>query len=138
MMCRRWARSWIAIVALLATGCTALKEIPRSEYAAQAERKHVRVVTRDGLQYEFDYTQVQGDSLIGYRERDVPGTTADYATMPFALEDITAMRVRGLDWYRTGLIGGGMIAALVATGLTTGGSSRPADTGSGGGGGRVP
>ena len=134
----RWGRSWVAIVALLATGCTALKEIPRSEYAAQAERKHVRVVTRDGLQYEFDYTQVQGDTLVGYRERDVPGAAEDIATVPFALEDITALRVRGLDWYRTGLIGGGLIAALVATGLTTGGADRPSDGGSSGGGGRVP
>jgi hypothetical protein len=137
MMFRRWGRAWIAIVALVGTGCTALKEIPRSEYAAQPERKHVRVMTRDGLQYEFDYTQVQGDSLIGYRERDSGGPAVDIATVPFALEDITAMRVRGLDWYRTGLIGGGLIAALVATGLTTGGSDPPS-SGNPGGGGRVP
>jgi hypothetical protein len=130
----------VAVLALIATGCTSLREIPHSEYASQTERKHVRITTRDGLQYEFDYAQVQGDTLVGYRDRDVPGSSVeDMASLPVALEDITAMRVRGLDWYRTGLIGGGLLAALVAAGLTGGNSDNAiGGSSSGGGGGRVP
>lgn len=134
-----WPRWWVATVALLATGCTALREVPPSEYLARPERKHVRVVTRDGLEYEFDYAQVRGDTLVGYRERDLGGVAPDVATIPFAMDDIRSMRVRGMDWYRTSLIGGGLIAALVATGLATGGSDGGGDDGgSSNGGGRVP
>jgi hypothetical protein len=129
----------VATIALLATGCTSLREVPPSEYLSRPERKHVRVVTRDGLEYEFDYAQVQGDTLVGFRERDVGGVAADMATVPFTMEDIRSMRVRGVDWYRTSLIGGGLIAALVATGLATGNNGSEDDSGtSGGGGGRVP
>ena len=54
IMAVRWPRRWVATVALLATGCTSLREVPPSEYLSRPERKHVRVVTRDGLEYEFD------------------------------------------------------------------------------------
>jgi hypothetical protein len=129
----------LCALALLAAGCTSLREIPRSEYAASPERKNVRIVTRDGLKFEFDFVTVDSDSLVGYRHRDVEGLADEYATVRIPLDDISALSARHLDWYRTGLIGGGVIAAIVAHGLT-GSDNQPTDAGNGGGGGgtRVP
>jgi hypothetical protein len=54
---------------LAASSCTSLREIPRADYSAVPERKGVRVETRDGLVYDFDYAAFTGDSLTGYRHR---------------------------------------------------------------------
>ena len=118
---------------LLGTGCTALREIPPSQYAVAPERRHVRLVTRTGLSYEFDYVKVAGDSLLGYRRRDVGGPAEDYATLAVPLEDVARLSERGVDWYRTGLIGGGVLAAVVAAGL-----SARSDNGSENSGGGTP
>lgn len=132
----RW---WAVGLCLLATGCTSLREIPRSEYAAEPQRDRVRLVTQDGLAYEFDYVQVAGDSLTGFRRRDTPGPVDDYATVQVALEDVSKLETRGINWTRTGLIGGGLVAALLAKGLgNSNSSSSESNGGSGGSGGRVP
>ena len=130
----RWPRVLSPMVCLLAMGCTSLREIPRSEFAAKPERKDVRMVTRDGLTYEFDYISVSGDSLVGYRRRDVSGPADEYGSLVLPLADVTKLSARGVDWYRTGLIGGGVLAALVARGLAENRDS--GDSGGGGGGGR--
>jgi len=135
----RAAFSVLCMLGLLAEGCTSLREIPRSEYAASPERKDVRLLTRDGLRYEFDYVSVGGDSLVGYRHRDVEGPAEEYATVRVPLDDVAQLASRRLDWYRTGLIGGGVIAALVARGLT--GSNNNGEgpiPGGGGKGGGIP
>ena len=130
---RRWPR-WILCVAWLAgTGCMTLKEVPRSEFAARPERKHVRVTTTEGLVYEFDYVEVAGDTLTGYRERDTESTLPEMATLQIGLNDIDRLSVRGVDWYKTGLIGGGAIAAVVAAGLSNNKNDKPAEGGDSGG-----
>ena len=129
----RWPRWWVAWLWLLGTGCTALREIPPSQYAVAPERRHVRLVTHTGLSYEFDYVKVAGDSLLGYRRRDVGGPAEDYATLAVPLEDVARLSERGVDWYRTGLIGGGVLAAVVAAGL-----SAKSDNGSENSGGGTP
>jgi hypothetical protein len=120
---------------LLVFGCTSLREIPRTEYAARAERQHVRLVTREGLVYEFDYITVNGDTLTGYRRQDTPGAIEEYATMNVALEEVQKLSKRSIDWTRTGLIGGGVIAAFVVKGLS---NDEPPATGGDSGGGRPP
>ena len=125
------------LACLALAGCTSLREIPRSEYAAQAERKHVRLITREGLVYEFDYVTVNGDSLTGFRRRDSAGPVEDYASMQVPLEEVQKLSARSIDWYRTGLIGGGALAALVVKGLSDANASSDGGGGGGGGPGRV-
>jgi len=130
-------RRWMALCLLLAhaagVGCTTLRELPRSEYATRPEREHVRVTTRDGLQYEFDVAHVSGDTLVGYRERETAGPVTDIATFAIPLDDIQRLSVRGLDWYRTGLIGGSVLAAILAAGLSRAASHNDGESSSGGG-----
>lgn len=134
----RWPH-WVMIAAWLAgTGCTSLREIPRSEYAAQPERKHVRITTREGLEYEFDYARVEADTLVGYREREVEGIAPEVAMLRIAMDEIATLSVRGVDWYRSGLVGGGVLAAIVAAGLASNAASNSDGGTSGGGGGRIP
>lgn len=134
-MSSRALRGAIAAAWLLGTGCTSLREIAPTEYAAEPERKHVRVETREGLVYEFDYARVEGDSLIGFRQRNVEGPFEEYATVRMALEEIQRLSSRSVDWYRTGLVGGGVLAAVVAAGLGSAAASDDDDPSSGGGGG---
>jgi len=127
------ARMAVCALWLLGTGCTALKEIPRSEYAAQPERKNVRVHTVDGLVYEFDHVRVESDTLVGFRRQDVEGAFEEFASLRLPLEDINQFSSRGVDWYRTGLIGGGALAAVVVAGLNAAGRNNNDDPSSGGG-----
>ncbi len=124
----RWTVAPLVFAWLAGAGCTTLREIPRSEYAARPEREHVRVSTRDGLVYDFDYARVANDTLVGYRERDTSGPVSDIATLAIPLADIERLSRHGLDWYRTGLVGGGVIAAVLAAGV-----SRNNGAGDGGG-----
>jgi hypothetical protein len=125
---------------LAASSCTSLREIPRADYNSVPERKGVRVETREGLVYDFDYAAFTGDSLTGYRHRsDVEGPVDQEATFRIALEDIDHLTTRKLDWYRTGLVGGTVLAGVLVAGLS-GQAPRPPDSGggtSGGGGGRI-
>lgn len=130
----RWGVAWLA---LLATGCTTLREIPRGYFSKEPERPHVRILTRDGLVYEFDYARVTQDSLIGFRRRDVGGRVEQFDSLPVALDDVTRMSVRSIDWYRTSLIGGGVALTAAIAGLVA--SASNGDGGSSGGGGiRLP
>ncbi len=118
-------------IPLAAGSCMTLRELPRSEYAARPERQRVRIQTGAGLKYEFDYVQVAGDSLTGYRHQDVEGPIDEVKVARFALDDIKVLSVRGIDWYRSGLIGGGVLAAIVAAGLTRAHNSNTGDTSGG-------
>jgi hypothetical protein len=131
---RRQGAVTLILTLALGAGCTSLREVPRSEYAAQPERQHVRVHTRDDLVYEFDYAKFDHDTLTGFRERPVEGAPPDVATHQIALDDITELSVRGLDWYRTGLVGGTVMAGVLAAGLSRGKHDSGTDTGSSGGG----
>lgn len=124
---------------LLAQGCTSLRELPRRDYSARADRKGVRVETRDRLVYEFDYATFDADSLTGYRSRsDVEGPVDQLAVVRVALDDVEHLSTRSVDWYRTGLVGGGVLAAVVAAGLARNNGSDIGGGSSGGGGPRLP
>ena len=129
----RPARLVLCGLVLLANGCTSLREIPRGEYAAQPERRDVRIHTRDGLVYEFDYARVQGDSLIGFRRREVEGSFDEFGTARVALDDVDQLSSRGVDWYRTGLVGGGVLLAVIVGGLSAAGRGGNGEPSSGGG-----
>ena len=128
-----------AVLALLfaANGCTALREIPRTDYNQVHERHGVRVETRDGLVYEFDYASFTADSLTGYRNRsDVDGPVDQMVALRLALDDIERLTTRRVDWYRTSLVGGTVLAGVLVAGLNGGAKpSEPSPTSSGGGGG---
>lgn len=103
---------------LASAGCTTLRELPRADYASRPERKGVRVETREGLVYEFDHATFDPDSLTGYRARtEVEGPFEELAVVRIALDDIVRMRTRTVDWYRTGLVGGSVLAGVIAVGL---------------------
>jgi hypothetical protein len=126
------SRRWPALVCLLACGCSVNREIPRGEYAAKPEREHVVVKTRAGGQYQFDRVQVRADSLYGQKQLDVEGSFDTYQTTALALDDITALTVRKLDWFKVGLVAG-VAAAVVLAAVLTQPNNDSSDTGSGGG-----
>jgi len=118
---------------LFASGCTTLREVPRSEYSQLPERKGTRVQTTEGLVYEFDYVETGADSLTGYRHRsDVEGAVGETAVFRIAYDDIQTLSARRFDWYRTGLIGGTVLAGVLVAGLA--GSKDSGDGGTSGGG----
>jgi hypothetical protein len=120
---------------LAGTGCTSLREIPRGEYGVVADRKDVRLETREGLKYEFDFVHVEGDTLVGMRRRDVEGPVDEFGTVRLALDNVGRLEARRIDWMRTGLIGAGAAAALVTAGVVKNQSDRGA---TGGGGTKIP
>jgi hypothetical protein len=114
----RVARLGVLCAWLATTGCMTLREIPRKEFAVQAERKGVRVETRDGLVYEFDWASFAGDTLVGYRNRpDVEGPVGQVTIVRVPFEDVQRLTARQLDWRRTGMVGGGVVASALALGL---------------------
>ena len=118
------------------SGCTALREIPRGQYAAQPQRDHVRVVTRDGLLYEFDYATFGADSVVGFKRRDIESRVEEYGSLGLPLEVVSHLATRQVDWVRTGLVGG-----VVLVGVLIGAyKANQASSGGGesGGGGRPP
>jgi len=100
-----------------ASGCTTLQEIPRTEYTANPERRAVRVLTRDSLEYEFDYATFSTDTLVGFRRLDIEGSVAEYTSIALPLENVERLSSRRVDMYRTTLIGGVGILAVVGAGL---------------------
>ena len=133
MTCRRAPLLTGALLLVAAQGCTTLREIPRGDYDREPERRHVRIETREGLRSEFDFARFSADSVTGFRRLDVAGPVETYAEVSLGYDDLSRLATRRIDWYRTGLIGGGVLAAVVAAGLTAG-SGGEDDSGSSGGG----
>jgi hypothetical protein len=107
-----------------------MRELPRSDYAALPERKGVRVETREGLVYEFDSATFDPDSLTGYRLRtEVEGPVDEVAMVKVALDDIVGLRTRRVDWVRTGLVGGAILAGVLAIGLAQASANGSTDSG---------
>ncbi|MCC6348054.1 MAG: hypothetical protein IT347_00485 [Candidatus Eisenbacteria bacterium] len=132
MTTSRWIRAAVLTFWTLSAGCTTLRELPRADYGASPERKGVRIETRDGLVYEFDRATYDADSLTGYRLRsELEGPVDELAVVRIALDDVTRMRTRRVDWYRTGLVGGGVLAGVLAVGLAKA-ASNGGSSGSGG------
>jgi hypothetical protein len=115
------SRGWHVLVLLawsMGTGCTALREIPRAEYVERVQGRPIRVVTRTGLGYELDAAKVEADTLVGYRRRDVQGPIDEFDTLRLPLDEVATISARRIDWYRTGLMGGLSMAAIVAVGIS--------------------
>jgi hypothetical protein len=114
-------RGWQVVMMLAwvaGSGCTALREIPRSDYVARAQDRPIRVLTREGLSYELDEAKIEADTLVGYRRRDVQGPIDEFDTLRLPLDQVATISARRIDWYRTGLIGGLSMAAIVAAALS--------------------
>ena len=125
-------------VVVAGAGCTAMREVPRGDYAARPERQHVRIETTEGLHYEFDYVRVEHDTLTGFKERDVEGPLAEISTVRIPLDDVRVLSTRQIDWYKTGLAGGIAVAAVIAAVITTSGGDIKQGGTSGGGKGGLP
>lgn len=126
----RGLRAAVLAAWVTTSGCSTMRELPRSDYAAQPERKGVRVETREGLVYEFDSATFDPDSLTGYRLRtELEGPVDEVATIKVALDDITGLRTRRVDWVRTGLVGGAILAAVLAIGLAKAEAGGGSDSG---------
>ena len=136
MRLTRARASTVLAVWLLANGCTTMREIPRTDYTRIPEGKNIRVETRDGLVYDFDYATVAGDSLSGVRHRnDVEGPVDQTVTFQIALDDIQMLTTRRFDWYRTGLVTGSVVAGVLVAAL---GAKKGSDDSNQSGGGKPP
>lgn len=132
-----WLRAASVTLWLAGSSCTSLREIPRGEFKLRPERQRARVVTRDGLVYEFDSARVTADSLYGFRRRDdLEGVVDEFVTVGLRLDEVERISIRGVDWKRTGAIAGGALAALVGIGLVR--ASQGNGSGGSGGGKIVP
>ena len=114
---RRW-RCGTALMCLAACGCAVMRDLPRGDYARVPERHDVRIVTRGGEGYTFDRVQLAADTLTGYVRKNVEGSFDEFATVRLGLDDVARMSVRSVDWYRTGVLGGVALAAVLAVVLT--------------------
>ncbi len=134
----RRAASMAALAVWIAgSGCTALREVPRSQYSQLSDQKTIRLMTTDSLEYEFDYARISGDTLTGFRRQDVDGPAAEYASMSLPFSQIQRLSTRQVDWTRTGLVGGLGALIVAAAGLAAksngalGGSSSGSPPGKG-------
>lgn len=119
MIVRRALTCAVLASFVLANGCTTMREVPRGELAAESHRKGVRVFTRDSLVYTFDWATFDAESLTGYRERaELEGRLEEISVHRIALDDVQRLTARHVDWYRTSLLGGSIVVAAVAAGLT--------------------
>ena len=125
----------IILTLAVATGCSSLSQVPRSEYAAQPERKSVLVRTTEGEQFAFDRVTISADTLsgVGYQQRTVylsdGQATIEEVAVPvrLPLERIASLSEKRRDWGRTakwGLGAAGAAAFVIAVGTNS--SDEPA------------
>ena len=130
---------------VVATGCSSMAQVPRSEFAAESERKAVLIRTLDGQEYAFDKAVISADTLtgVGYQQRTVidkdgEPTIEEIATqVQIPLERISSLQQKKRDWGRTakwGLGAGAAAAFVIAVGSSTG----DGDDGAGPGPGKGP
>ena len=127
----RTPQRWAALACLLACGCSVARQIPRGEYAVRPQRENVKVETRSGARYQFDRVRVRADSLYGEERLEIEGAFDEYRTTALALDEVVALSVRQVDWYRVGLVAGVAAAVVLAAVLS---QQKNASTDSGGGG----
>ena len=113
-----WLRVAMVSLWVAGSGCSTLREIPRSDYAAHEERRDVRVEMSDGRLFEFDEIHVDGDTLTGYKRQDTEGAVDDYASVQLPLDGVGHLRARSLDWRTTGLLCAAGIGVIVIAGLS--------------------
>jgi hypothetical protein len=118
MLRKQGLRLAVLVAWVAASGCMTLREVPRSELGARPERTRVRVETLEGLLYEFDYATFEADTLTGYRSRpDIDGPVDQVAQFRIPFDQLQRVSTRRLDWRRTSMIGGGVVASALAAGL---------------------
>jgi hypothetical protein len=105
------------LLAPLGSGCTALRELPREQYAAKPERRHLVIETRNGERHRLDRARFSADSLVGFRRRDAQ---PDSVALRLALDDVARLSAHQVDWYRSGLVGGVVMAGVLAAVLAGG------------------
>lgn len=112
---------------LAGSGCTALREIPRADYAARVADRPVRVLTRAGDDYELESARVESDSLVGVRRREVEGPIDEFETVRLPLDVVASIAARRIDWYRTGLVVGtaAVVVAVAAVRSVSGETGGP-------------
>jgi hypothetical protein len=98
-------------------GCTTLRELPPASYATAAERKHVEVDTRDGQHHEFEFARFGSDTLVGFVPDSSEGRFEEFTEVTIPFEAVAKLSVRRVEWYRTGLIGGATLTAVVLAAL---------------------
>jgi|SRR5215470_459050 len=108
----------MAALWLWTSGCTVLREVPPGEYATKAERKNVKVVTQSGARYDFELARFGPDSLKGLQHHESDSEFEEFDQVALPLEDVKKVEARRVDWYRTGLIGGVGLAAILAAALS--------------------
>ena len=115
------SRGWHVVILLAwgaGSGCTALREIPRSDYVERAQNRPIKVVMQAGQKYEFDSARIEADTLVGFVRRDIEGPIDEFDTRRLALDEVATISARRIDWYRTGLLGGLSMAAIVAAAMS--------------------
>lgn len=123
--------SSLLVLVLMASGCSSLVQVPRSQFAAAPVRKNVLIRTDTGQQYAFDQVSVTADSLYGtgYQQRmvirsDGESQLDEVATdIRLPLANITSLSEKKRDWGRTTKWGVGALAAsafVVAVGTNKG------------------
>ena len=140
MKAGRTGRGLVVLVLLAANGCTAMREVPRSEYAAQEERRDVVVETVDGERVEFESIKVQGDTLTGWREKKdtelpPPAKDPDGNLIPeppplpeerqVMLDRVAKLSMKQVSWKKTSLVFAPMVAGLIVYALTRSSSEEP-------------
>ena len=132
---KRPASLGIILTLAVATGCSSLSQVPRSEYAAQPERKSVLVRTTEGEQFAFDRVTISADTLsgVGYQQRTVYLSDGQAAIEEVAvpvrlpLDRVASLAEKRRDWGKTakwGLGAAGAAAFVIAVGTNT--SDEPA------------
>jgi len=94
------------VVFVTSSGCSALVQVPRAQFAAEPVRKNVLIRTESGQQYAFDRVDVTADSLFGtgYQQQTVvrsDGETQvdEVATLVrIPLVEVSSLSERKKDW----------------------------------------
>lgn len=120
---------WL-LVCLSMEGCSAARELPRSELADLPEQRDVTVEMRNGQRLDFDTARFGADSLWGFRHGSEGDSSSvvELSTTALPLADVERVSARRLDWYRTGLAGLAVLGSGVAYAVSQR-KSKPTDDG---------
>ena len=125
---RRWTSLRVGLALLVApvvSGCATMRELPREQFAARPERRHL-VVEAGGQRHRFARATFGPDSMVGYPRRP-RGTDGTAGGVRLGLDDVSRIEGRQVDWYRTSLLGGLAVGALLAALLSRSNDGSPSE-----------